>query len=64
MQAVLTISVGQPDSPLSTTPGQNFSAVPCPHALHEAMLFAALTLFRLIGTKHVYTPQYGLLTSL
>lgn len=49
--------MGQPDSSLCAATGQNLAAVPCPHALHKAMLFAALALFRLIGTKHYYTPQ-------
>ena len=52
--------MGQSYSSLSATSGENFSAVFCSHALHEAMLFAALTLLRLIGTNHSDTPPVSI----
>ena len=38
------------------TAGQDFATVAGAHALTEAVLLLALTLFGLIGTDHVLTP--------
>jgi len=48
--------VSQTDSAFCATSGKDFSAISGLHSLSEAVLFAALTLFRLISTKHVLTP--------
>ena len=43
----------QTRSAFRTTASQNLAAIAGSHALHEAVLLLALTLFGLIGTKHV-----------
>ena len=49
----MPLSVRQADSALGTASGQDLSAVAGLHSFHKAVLFAALALFGLIGTKHV-----------
>ena len=46
-------SVGETRAASCTTAGKNLAAIPGSHTLAEAVLLGALTLFRLIGTKHV-----------
>src|SRR5699024_11259892 len=45
-------SVGQADTALRTTASQNLATIAGSHTLTETVLFGALTLFGLIGTKH------------
>ena len=49
----MPLSVRQADSALGAASGQDLSAVAGLHSFHKAVLFAALALFGLIGTKHV-----------
>ena len=44
--------VGQTGSALRSATGEDLAAVCGGHSLAEAVLFLALTLLRLIGTKH------------
>ena len=48
--------MGQASAALSTTAGQDLTAVGSSHSLAEAVLLGALTLLGLIGTEHLHTP--------
>ena len=44
--------MGQAVAALGAAAGEHLAAIGRPHAFAEAVLLGALTLFRLIGTKH------------
>ena len=49
---VCATSVSQARAALGAAAGQNLAAIASGHALAEAVLLGALTLFGLIGTNH------------
>ena len=48
--------MGQASAALSTTAGQDLTAIGGTHSLAEAVLLGTLTLLGLIGTEHSMTP--------
>ena len=48
--------MGQASAALSTTAGQDLTAIGGTHSLAEAVLLGTLTLLGLIGTEHLHTP--------